>query len=223
MKQKYSLTAWFSLLLTNLDKSECQCKSGMPSVNSDTPDAKGNQSLPLFGIAPSAGIIYSEFLSVFTFLGTNTYLLLTLSLSNWLTTWHLCSKCLWDTQSKICSNNIHSPTRQSLLILWNTKKSNTLHFMTESCMENIVCMQRGQATISNPSLALQGIRLLLGLASQTHRTLMPLIFPVFSPKIFATWVERGEVHNNCRIDWRHDMISRSELRRKKRNNADLKF
>lgn len=129
----------------------------MPSVNSDTPDAKGNQSLPRFDIAPSVGIIYSEFLSVFTFLGTNTYLLLTLSLSNWVTTWHLRSKCLRDTQSKVYSNNIHSPTRQSLLILWYTKKSNTLHFMTESCTENIVCMQRGQATISNPSGALQAL------------------------------------------------------------------
>lgn len=111
--------------------------------------------MPQFiGIALSVWIIYSEFLSVFTYLGTNMYLLLTWSLSNRLMTWHLCSKCLWDTKSKVCSSNIHSPTRHSLHILWYTKKSNTLDLMTESCMENITCMQHGQAMISNPTFAL---------------------------------------------------------------------
>lgn len=50
----------------------------MSPVNSDPPCAKGNHSLAEFiGIAPSVWITDSEFQSVFTFLETNTYLLLT--------------------------------------------------------------------------------------------------------------------------------------------------
>lgn len=51
--------------------------------------------------------------------------------------------------------------------------------MTESCTENIKGMQRGQATISNPTFALRTIGLLFVLALQTHSTLMLFIFPCY--------------------------------------------
>lgn len=56
--------------------------------------------------------------------------------------------------------------------------------MTESCTENITCMQRGQATISNQTFALRTMRAVC-FSFANAQYIDVTYFSILFPKIFA--------------------------------------